>query len=273
MVERVPGYGESVRAGRPSVTARIVALTRANFDRPTVPTGDAEAEARLYRSLGTMPFPGPSPRWHARMERRTKFFDVATLDALDAGVTQVVVLAAGYDGRPLRFATPGVRWFEVDHPATQPDKRARLTAIGAGTEHITFVPVDLVTGDLPGSLTRAGFDPAKASLFTVEGLLSYLPKVTTESLLDDLRSMACPDSRMAVAFPLVQKSARGFPYLRQRFRRLVFLAMGEPQLQRFGPDDVKRLLSQRGWTLSVKHGSPMWFQGDRGVLVVAQPTM
>jgi methyltransferase (TIGR00027 family) len=75
-------------------------------------------------------------QWRQRMARRTAFFDRASLAALERGVRQVVVLGAGYDGRALRFATPGVTWFEVDHPATQSDKRARLAALGARTDGI-----------------------------------------------------------------------------------------------------------------------------------------
>jgi len=37
-----------------------------------------------------------------------------------------VILGAGYDDRALRFRSPGVRFFELDHPDTQADKR--LTA-------------------------------------------------------------------------------------------------------------------------------------------------
>src|SRR5262249_10528773 len=113
--------------------ARFVARTRATLDRPEVPTGDAAAERRLYESLGRTPLGRGSGRWHERMARRTAFFDRVTLAALDRGVPQVVIVGAGYDGRPLSFATPGVTWFEVDHPATQTDKRARHSAGGAPT--------------------------------------------------------------------------------------------------------------------------------------------
>src|SRR3954451_5426825 len=41
----------------------------------------------------------------------------------------VIVPRAGYDCRALRFRTPGVRFFEVDHPATRHDKRARLARL------------------------------------------------------------------------------------------------------------------------------------------------
>ena len=143
-----------MKAGKPSVTARFVARTRATLDRPEVSTGDAPAEHRLYESLGRTPLGRGSSRWRERMARRTAFFDRVTLAALDRGVCQIVIVGAGYDGRPLRFATPGVTWFEVDHPATQSDKRVRLAAACASTDDIVFVPIDLTTGNLVRSLVR-----------------------------------------------------------------------------------------------------------------------
>jgi hypothetical protein len=59
--------------------------------------------------------------------------------AIDRGVRQVVVGAAGYDGRAFRYAKPGARWFEVDHPATQRDKLARL---GLDASHVRFIEAD-----------------------------------------------------------------------------------------------------------------------------------
>lgn len=37
----------------------------------------------------------------------------------------------GYDGRALRFGGGATRWFEIDHSATQADKRKRLDLVGA----------------------------------------------------------------------------------------------------------------------------------------------
>jgi len=38
----------------------------------------------------------------------------------------VVILGAGYDTRAARLPRAGVKFFEVDHPATQAEKRERL---------------------------------------------------------------------------------------------------------------------------------------------------
>jgi len=43
------------------------------------------------------------------LRARTRFFDTKVTGALDRGCPQVVIGAAGYDGRALRYAKPGVR--------------------------------------------------------------------------------------------------------------------------------------------------------------------
>lgn len=260
-----------MKAGKPSATARFVALTRARLDRPEVPTGDAEAEARLYHSLGRSPLGRGSRRWQQRMARRTAFFDRATLAALDRGARQIVIVGAGYDGRALRFAMPGATWFEVDHPATQADKRARLAAAGASSDDIVFVPVDLTRDDLARSLESSGFDRAEASLFIVEGLLGYLPRATTDRVLTDLRKLATRESRLAVAFPIAARDQAAVKRMRHRVRRLVVSALGEPWLTRFSMEDIDEVFATTGWRVSVELDTPQRHEGHRGVLIVAEP--
>src|SRR5689334_15600468 len=55
---------------------------------------------------------------------RTRFAEDALAVALERGVRQVVVLAAGLDTSAYRNEWRGVRVFEVDHPDTQAWKRS-----------------------------------------------------------------------------------------------------------------------------------------------------
>ena len=74
---------------------------------------------------------------------RISAIDSAVRDAITGGATQLVILGAGYDGRAWRLPElAGVKVFEVDHPATQGDKRAHLTALPSATGIVTFVSVD-----------------------------------------------------------------------------------------------------------------------------------
>lgn len=260
-----------MRPTKPSVTARVVALTRAELSRPEVATGDAASEARLYASLGRVPLWRPNAQWKGRMDRRTRFFDRVTIAAIERGVAQVVIIAAGYDGRPLRFATPGVRWFEVDHPSTQADKRTRLSALDIDTGAISFVPLDLNSGELIAALAEAGYDRDEPALFVVEGLLGYLPMDTTERLLTDLRKIAAPSSKLAVAFPLNAPQGSLRNRFRHRVRAWMVSAVGEPWVTRFSGDDVDRLFAVAGWRVTVESDAPLRFQGERGVLILGEP--
>src|SRR4051812_25205233 len=130
-----------MKAERPSRTAHLVALGRALADAGLshVP-GFRDPTARVFlsgkgkRSLAKT---GPAAREGKRstgleaaramadmIARRTAAIDGAGRDAIAGGATQLVILGAGYDGRAWRMPElAGAKVFEVDHPATQGDKR------------------------------------------------------------------------------------------------------------------------------------------------------
>src|SRR4051795_5675419 len=158
------------RAQGASSPAQRVAAVRAKFDRPVTPDGDPNAQRRLDRGMK----PGGAVRLRPHLLARTTFFDQAALDAIARGVDQVVIVGAGYDDRALRFRSPGVRFFELDHPVTQADKRGRLEAIEADTGTITFVSADFTRDPVAELLAEAGQDASRPTLFICEGLVIYL---------------------------------------------------------------------------------------------------
>lgn len=107
---------------------------------------------------------------------RTKFYDDFFGDATTAGIRQVVILAAGLDTRAYRLPwPPGTVVYEIDQPAVIKFKTRALANLNAepnAERHA--VAVDL-RNDWPTALKNAGFDPARPTAFSAEGLLSYLP--------------------------------------------------------------------------------------------------
>src|SRR5215207_5830381 len=91
-------------------------------------TATTLAKCRLTRPLylrrANQILPGAYPFAIARC----RFIDEVTLSEVNAGLDEVVLLGAGLDSRPYRFADrlEGLPVFEVDHPASQATKRARL---------------------------------------------------------------------------------------------------------------------------------------------------
>src|ERR1700749_4952446 len=110
------------------------------------------------------------------MASRTAFFDGFFLDAARAGISQVVILAAGLDSRSWRLPWPdGITVYELDQPKVLDFKLSTLTEHGSAPAcNRIAVPVDL-RHDWPAALQQAGFDASAPSAWSAEGLMPYLP--------------------------------------------------------------------------------------------------
>ncbi|MCQ4079797.1 class I SAM-dependent methyltransferase [Streptomyces sp. RB6PN25] len=182
-------------AVRPSRTSQAVALTRAELSRPHSPDGDPDAQRHLCAGMRSAPPPWLRPQLAAR----TRFFDEHVTAGMGGGIRQIVVLGAGYDDRSLRFRTTGVRFFEVDHPATQTDKARRLRALRARADEPVLAAADFREDDVPTVLGACGHDPGERSLFICEGLLVYLEQPVIVRLLTGLRACAPSGSVLAAS--------------------------------------------------------------------------
>ena len=107
---------------------------------------------------------------------RTRYFDNFFVRAADAGVRQIVLLAAGLDSRAYRLPWPrGTVVYELDQPRVLDFKRQVLADQGdEPTAERREVAVDL-RADWVRALLHAGFDPTRPAAFLAEGLLVYLP--------------------------------------------------------------------------------------------------
>ena len=178
----------------PSRTSQAVATTRVDFDRPHTPEGDPTAQARLCAGMT----PGPIGRLRPHLEARTRYIDQALLAAVERGLSQVAILGAGYDDRALRFRSPGVRYFELDHPATQEDKRRRLLEMGVDLdgEGPVLLPADFLADDVAGVLAAGGHDDCRPTLFICEGVLVYFDEPATVTLLSQVRRRSAAGSQL-----------------------------------------------------------------------------
>jgi len=123
---------------------------------------------------------------------RSRLAHEAVSAAVARGVRQVVILGAGLDTWAYRRAPgEGVRIFEVDHPATQAWKRARLAAAAIPVPPaLIFVPIDFEHESLADCLRAATFDTAQESFFSWLGVVPYLHEPTVLATLGFISALS-----------------------------------------------------------------------------------
>ena len=116
-------------------------------------------------------------------------------------VTQVVILGAGLDGRAWRLPElSGAVVFEVDHPDTQQEKRARSGSLPSAAREIRFVPVDFTRDSLDVALTHAGHDVTAPTTWVWEGVIPYLTQAEVEATLDVVGRRSATGSRLVATY-------------------------------------------------------------------------
>jgi methyltransferase (TIGR00027 family) len=258
------------RMSRPSITGQVVALTRAELDRPHSADGDPDAQRRLCEGLTYSP-----PGWlQPSIAARTSFLDEQVTRAIAAGIRQIVTCGAGYDDRALRFRTRSVRFFELDHPVTQADKAARLRAVGAA-DAVTLAGADFRTDDAGSALASAGHDAAKPSLFICEGLLVYLDRGTCHRLLSALSARAAGTGVLAASLSTHADGFDSAEVVAAANRSRGRTAEIEPWQTILPVAEHLRLLADAGWRVTTRRWSPASAvdpsHGRRGLLVQASP--
>jgi methyltransferase (TIGR00027 family) len=149
------------------------------------------------------------PGLRARIQLMTDFFAIRTalfdeffLGAADAGVRQVVILAAGLDARTWRLPWPdGTVVYELDQPKVLDFKFNTLREHGAyPTAQLVNVPIDL-RQDWPKALQEAGFDASRPSASSAEGLVRYLPAQAQDLLFERIHALSTAGSWLASNVP------------------------------------------------------------------------
>jgi methyltransferase (TIGR00027 family) len=194
---------------------------------------------------------------------RTHFFDAFFASAADAGIRQVVILAAGLDSRAYRLAWPhGTMVYEVDLPKVLAYKSATLAAHGVQPTTTRREVAQDLRQDWPKTLRDNGFDPAKPTAWLAEGLLLFLPGPAQDRMLSDVVSLSAPGSRIALeVWSIDEQAKRAMDKQRERAEELrerlgdnVF-DPGDLWYQDDERSNPAEFFTTRGWTTESVHGS------------------
>lgn len=256
-----------MKADRPSRTAQFVTLGRAMADAGLSHVPDFnDPTARVFltdkgkRSL-TKTERAAREKGRSRgvdaarvmadfIALRTSAIDTAVREAIAGGATQLVILGAGYDGRAWRMSElAGVRVFEVDHPATQNDKRTRVADLPVPAGIVSFVPVDFERESIESALDRAGHDHSLPTCWIWEGVVMYLTRPAMHATLASVARRSAPGSTLIVNYHTAHR----------RFHvRLMFWLMGEPQISAWAPEEMAADLQAAGFHVRDDSGMAEW---------------
>ena len=213
-----------------------------------------------------------SRAFRAFMAARSRYAEDELAHAAAQGVDQYVVLGAGLDTFAYRNSYPGLRVFEVDHPATQDWKRERLQAAHISIPpSLNFVPIDFEHQTLATGLRQSGLDTKAAAFFSWLGVTPYL---TREACISTLRFIAGMPAKSGVVFDFAVDPAllnagqrRALDALSERVARY-----GEPFQLFFDPaklrDELKDLGFRRTEFLQGKDLNARYFKDRKDGLQV-----
>lgn len=177
---------------------------------------------------------------------RARFVEEKLAQAIQAGVSQYVILGAGLD--TFAFRRPELlehlQVFEVDHPATQTWKRNRIQELGWHVpSQLSFIPLNFNRGDLVTALKQAGFDSAQPSLFSWLGVTYYLPREVVLGTIQTIAGISPAGS--IIIFDYLDADAFIPERTAKRVRKMqeATIQAGEPMQTGFEPSNLASVLA------------------------------
>jgi methyltransferase (TIGR00027 family) len=187
---------------------------------------------------------------------RTRLIDDFLTAGLQTGLSQVVILGAGFDARAYRLPwADQIRFFEVDHPDTLSFKRTRLKAASmVSRPSIQYVELDFNSQSLSAALEQVDFDPNQRTFFIWEGVTNYLSPKAVAATFQYIGSVS---PRSQVIFTYVHREFFRNPQLFPGATRLKrdLERLQEPWTFGFDPPEIPMVLRRHGLSLLKDVGS------------------
>jgi methyltransferase (TIGR00027 family) len=257
---------------KPSTTARKVALNIITLGAipemdKVLPPGTVDATAELLVASGVVKptlvrwsrspkmvsvyqaFDWMMPGQFEAFGHRKAFCEQQVRKGIGIGVSQVLMLGAGYDTLGWRLAQEftGVNFFEIDHPATAHLKSIGIKSMGQ-QDNIHLIVEDLGKQKLVDVLKdNESWDPSAKTVIIAEGLLMYLQQDAVRDLFNQCSTISGAGSR--VVFTYIGTSVDGRPDAGP-WKGLVLWILkvfGEPWRWSISPHELTHFLEVTGW--------------------------
>jgi methyltransferase (TIGR00027 family) len=188
----------------------------------------------------------------AQVLSRAKYVEEKLEQAVSNGISQYVIIGAGFDSFCLR--RPGfsadLRIYEIDHPATQRIKRERLVEIlGSSPKGVEFLAIDLEKRTIADALSDASFLKDEKAFFSWLGTVPYLSEEAVFTVLRDLAYFAARRSEIVFDYliPTYKMTLEDRQALGRGLR--IIERWGEPVKSFFDPDAFPDEVSHLGYRI------------------------
>jgi methyltransferase (TIGR00027 family) len=195
------------------------------------------------------------PRMRTVFAVRSRYAEDELAKSIANGVDQYIILGAGLDSfayrRPDLMASLDV--FEVDHPASQSWKRARVAELGIATPaRLHHISIDFERQTLGEGLLASAVDLERRVFLSLLGVTQYLTKDAALRTLRDVAATTAPGSELVFQFvkpPTMLTSDEAALVTGQAERY-----EGEPWLSFFEPMEMEHHLCDAGFGEIVHFG-------------------
>jgi methyltransferase (TIGR00027 family) len=225
----------------PRERSGIIAVLWATLGHPGEPPGGDSIA--LYRALAASPAFGS-------IIVRARYAEECLELAMASHVRQYVLIGAGLDTFAFRRTNLAreLRIFELDHRASQADKRARLARAGLSpAPHLVFVPVDLETHSVGEALAGSGFDAGAPAFFSWLGVTRYLSRAAIRATLASIAGVASAGSTLVFNYTDTDGRAEEDRGSIERRMDASVEAAGERVRTTFRPLEIARELGELGY--------------------------
>jgi methyltransferase (TIGR00027 family) len=197
---------------------------------------------------------------------RSRYAQERMAQAAQRGVRQCVILGAGFD--TLAYRQPewarSLRIYEVDHRATQEDKRKRLQSAGIPIpSNLEFVAIDFELVSLREGLQTSTLNFSEPAFFSCLGVLMYLTQEAAHAVFQ-LAADFPANSEIVFTFSTPDSSLSGSDAATHKALASRVSSLGEPFQTHFEPETLTRDLRALGFSeisfLSSEDAERTYFQ-------------
>lgn len=183
---------------------------------------------------------------------RARFVEERLEEAIQKGISQYIILGAGFDTFAYRRLDLAGRLqiFELDLPPTQEIKRQLLGRLNLQKpDYLHYIAVDFTKESLTSVLSESKYDPGQLSFFSWMGVTHYLP---LEAVLDTLKAIeSISRGGSEIVFDYYDKSAFDPDKTSNRIKYIMNITknIGETIITGFEPSKLSMKLAPLGLRL------------------------